>query len=164
MILASLGKLASKQDITSSDEDSTNVIKIAAVDWAAMTDLWWVVQTTTVAATASTFKFALVLAKEAALTNTIEVMSVLIAAITDKRVATVGRFIAAFNIGKQMKQLLETDASDYAYIGGLREVSAGTISVNESLSFTEPRTIDHRQVVDSNIDNSIDVASAGSGA
>jgi len=164
MILASLGKLAVKQALTSSNQDSTNVIQIAAVDWAAMTDLWWVVQTTTVAATTSTFKFALVLSKEATLDTNIEVMSVLIAAITDLRVATVGRFIAAFNVGKMLKQILETDVSDYAYIGGLRTVSAGTISVNEFLSFAEPHTIDHRMTVDSNITNSIDVASAGSGA
>ena len=88
-----------------------------------------------------------------------------IAVITDKRVATVGRFIAAFNIAKQMAMMLEEDASDYAFIGQLNTLAGSTtISINANLSFTEPHTLQHRQVVDSNIDNSIDVASAGSGS
>ncbi len=166
MILASLGKLSVGQAITDADEISENVIQIAAIDWAAFTDVWWVVQTSVIAATAGTLKFELVLDTQVGLDGTqVQVCCVDIAAITDKRVATVGRFIAAFNIGKQMKQMLEEDASDYAFIGMENTLSASTtISVNSSLSFTEPHTIPHRQVVESNIDNSITVASAGSGA
>ena len=111
MILASLGKLSIAQDITGSDEDSTNVIQLATVDWGAFTDLWWVVMTTTVAATAGTLKFELVLATAANLTTAVQVCCVDIAAITDKRTATIGRFIAAMNIGKQLKQMLEDDLS-----------------------------------------------------
>ncbi len=165
MILASLGKLGIAQDITGSDEDSTNVIKIAAVDWGAMTDLWWVVQTTTVAAVAGTLKFELVLSKETTLDTNVQVCCVDIAAITDLRVATVGRFIAMLNVGKTMAMMLETDLSDYQYIGQLNTLAGSTtISINSNLSFTEPDTLQHRQIVDSNIDNSIDVASIKSGA
>jgi hypothetical protein len=167
MILPSLGKLSVAQDITASDEDSTNVIQVAAVDWAAMTDLWWVVQTTTIAAgdSADTFDFSLVMSQETTLDTNKTVAMVSITGIADKRLATIGRFIAAFNIGKQMKQMIEEDASDYPYIGQLNVLSAGaTVSINSNLSFTEPHTVVHRQVVDSNIDNSIAVASVGSGA
>lgn len=165
MILASLGKLSVQQAITDADEDSTNVIQIAAIDWAGMTDIWWTVQTAVVAATAGTLKFELVMSQEAALDTNIQVACVDIAAITDKRVATVGRFIAAFNLSKVLAMMLEEDASDYPFIGMRYTLSTSTtISVNANLSFTEPHTLQHRMVVDSNIDNSIDVASAGSGA
>ena len=164
MILASIGKFSVAQDYTST-EDSTNVIQIAAVDWAAMTDLWWVVQTSTIAATAGTIKVALVMSQETTLDTNLEIMSVLIAAITDLRVATVGRYIAAFNLGKQLKQMAETDASDYPYLGMIVTCAGSTsISLDAELSFTEPPTIPHRMTVDSNITNSIDVASVGSGA
>jgi hypothetical protein len=167
MILASLGKLSVQQAITAADEDSTNVIQIAVVDWAAMTDLWWVIQTTTIAAgdSADTFAFSLVMSQETTLDTNKIVAAVNITGIADKRLATTGRFIAAFNIGKQMKQMLEEDASDYPYIGQTNVLSTGaTVSINSNLSFTEPHTIPHRMVVESNIDNSIAVASAGSGA
>ncbi len=164
MILASLGKLSVAQVLTTS-EISENVIEIAQVDWAAMTDLWWVVQTTTIASVAGTMKFELVMATAAGLGTAVQVCCVDIAAITDLRVATVGRFIAALNIGKTMAMMLETDMSDYEFIG-MKNTCAGstTIGINANLSFTEPPTLKHRQVVDSNIDNSIDVASIKSGA
>lgn len=162
MIMASLGKLAVNQSLSGSDEDSTNVIQVAAVDWSAFTDLWWVVQTTVIAATTSTFKFSLVFSKEASLTTNVEIMSVLLADYDDLRAATVGNFIAAFNIGDQMKQMLEGDMSDYLYIGGLREISAGTIYVNESLSFTKPHSLIHRMTTISNVVPP-SVASGGSG-
>ncbi len=165
MILASLGKLSVAQDITGSDEDSTNVIQIAAVDWGAMTDLWWVVQTTTIAATAGVMKFELVLSQETTLDTNVQVCCVDIAVITDLRVATVGRYIAMLNVGKTMAMMLEADLSDYVYIGQLNTLAGSTtISINSNLSFTEPPTLKHRQIVDSNIDNSIDVASIKSGA
>ena len=165
MILASLGKLSVKQALTDADPDSTNVIQVAAIDWGAMTDVWLVVQTSTVAATAGTIKVELVMSQESTLDTNVQVCCVDIAAITDKRVATVDRFIAMMNIGKTLAMMLEENASDYPYIGMRYTLSTGvTISVNAFLSFTEPITLQHRQVVDSNIDNSIDVASAGSGA
>ncbi len=165
MILASLGKLSVQQTLTGT-EISENVIQIAALDWAAWTDVWWVVQTTTIASVVGAMTFKLVFDTQVGLDGTqVEVMGVDIAAITDLRVATVGRFIAAFNVGKQMKQMLEEDASDYAFIG-MENVCAGstTLGINAFLSFTEPHTIPHKMTVESNIDNSIAVASAGSGS
>lgn len=166
MILASLGKLSVGQAITDADEISENVIQIAAVDFSAMTDLWWVVQTNVIAATAGTLKFELVLDTQVGLDGTQrQVMAVEIAAITDLRVATTGRFIAAFNVGKQMMQFLEADGSDYEFIGMENTLSTSTtITIDAWLSFTEPHTLQHRMQVESNIDNSIDVASVGSGA
>ena len=164
MILASIGNLSVAQTLTST-EISGNVIQIAAVDWANFTDLWWVVQTDTIASVVGAMTFKLVLDTQVGLDGTqVEVMGVDIAAITDLRVATVGRFIAAFNVGKQMMQLLEEDASDYAFIGNEYTCAGSTtLGVNSWLSFTEPHTLQHRMQVESNIDNSIDVASAGSG-
>jgi hypothetical protein len=166
MILASLGKFSVAQAITDADEISENVIQIATVDWGAMTDVWWVVQTNVVAATAGTLKFELVLDTQVGLDGTqVQVCCVDIAAITDKRTATAGRFIAALNVTKTLAMMLEEDVSDYAFIGMENTLSAATtITIDAWLSFTEPHTLQHRMEVESNIDNSITVASAGSGA
>ena len=163
MILAALGKLSVAQDITGADEISENVIEIAALDYIGFSDLWWVVDTETVAATAGTLKFELVLAQEAALTNTVQVCCVDIAAITDLRVATIGRHIVALNVGKMMVNMLDTDGSDYEFIG-MHNTLAGstTISINAVLSPTEPPTEPHRMVVTSNV-GVPSVASVGSG-
>lgn len=166
MILTSVGNFSVAQDITGSDEISENVIQIATVDWGAMTDVWWCVQTETAAATAGILKFELVMDTQVGLDGTqVQVCCVDIAAITDLRVATAGRFIAALNVSKMLAMILEDDASDYAFIG-MENTLAGstTISINAWLSFTEPVTIQHRMQVESNITNDIDVASAGSGA
>lgn len=166
-VLPSLGKLSVAQAITASNEDSTNVIQIAAVDFAAMTDLWWVVDTNVIAAgdSSDTFQFDLVMSQETTLDTNKLVCSVLITGIADKRLATIGRHIAAFNIGKQMSQMIEEDASDYPYIGQLNTISSGgTLTIDAVLGFNEPPTLKHRMAVVSNIDNSIAVASAGSGA
>jgi hypothetical protein len=85
MILAQKGKLSVAQAITDADEISENVIQYDAVDYAAISDLWWVVDTNVAAATAGTLKFALVMATAANLATSVEVCSVLIAAITDKQ-------------------------------------------------------------------------------
>jgi len=164
MILASLGKLSVAQTLTGT-EISTNVIQIDTVDWGAMTDLWWVVQTTTAATVEGAMEFALVFDTQVGLDGTqLQIMNVEIAAIGDLRVATVGRFIAAFNIGKVMKQMLETDLSDYAFIG-MEYTCAGstTLAVNASLSFTEPHTIHHKMPTVSNVIPP-SVASVGSGS
>lgn len=163
MILAQKGKLSVAQAITDADEISENVIQYDAVDYAAITDLWWVVDTNVVAATAGTLKFALVMATAAGLGTAVEVCSVLIAAITDKRVATVGRHIVAINIGKMLKEMLETAGSDYAFIGMKNTLSASTtITINASLSPTEPPTLHHKMTTVSPVGVPA-IASAGSG-
>ncbi len=165
MILAALGKLSVAQAITAADEDSTNVIQIPAADYVAFSDLWWVVDTAVIAAGdgSDTFDFSLVMSQEAALTTNKVVCSVSITGIADLRLATIGRHIIAINVGKQMVNMLDTDASDYPFIGQINVLSAGaTVSINAALSPTEPRTEPHRMVVTSDV-GTPDVASADSG-
>ncbi len=163
MILASLGKLSVAQAITDSDEISENVIQSAALDYVNFSDLWWVVDTAVVAATAGTLKFALVLATTAALTTSVEVCSVLIAAITDLRVATIGRHIVALNLGKTLTQMLDDDGSTYPFIGIKYTLSASTtITVDAALSPTAPWTEYHKMVTESPVGVPA-IGSAGSG-
>ena len=163
MILDQKGKLSVAQAITDADEISENVIQYAAVDYAAMTDLWWVVDTNVVAATAGTLDFALVMSTSAALTTSQEVCSVAVAAITELRVATAGRNIVAVNVGKMLKQMMETDGSDYIYVGMKNTLSTSTtISIDAVLSPTEPQTLHHKMVVESNVSVPA-ISSAGSG-
>lgn len=147
MIKPFLGTLSQAQAITAADEISENVMQITAADYANITDPWWVVDTSVIAAgdSADTFKFELVLAQEAALTNVKQVCAVEITGIADKRLATAGRHILALNVGKMLKDILDTDLSDYPFIGMLNTLSAGaTISLDAVLSNSEPATEYHR--------------------
>ena len=168
MILASLGKLCVAQTIASAQtDDSDNVIQIAAVDYAGLTDVWWNVTTNTVATgdASDTYKFQLVLATAANLTTFKEVLSKTVTDFEAKSLVTAGRNIIAVNLGKSLKEMLEDDGSTYPFIGMIITISSGAeIVIDAGLAFVEPRTIKHRMQVVSNIDNSIDVASAGSGA
>ena len=147
MIIPFLGKLSVAQAITGSDENSENQIQVAAIDYANLTDVWWVVDTVVVAATAGTLKFALVLATSNTLGTSVEVCSVLIAAITDKRVATIGRHIVSLNVGKMLKDMLDTDGSTYPFIGQKNELAGTTtITIDSVLSTSEAATEYHRQV------------------
>lgn len=163
MILDQKGKLSVAQAITDADEISENVIQYAAVDYAAITDLWWVVDTNVAAATAGTLDFALVMATAANLATSQEVCSVAVAAITELRVATAGRNIVAINVGKMLKQMMETDGSDYIFIGMKNTLSTSTtITIDAVLSPTEPQTLHHKMVVVSNVTVPA-ISSAGSG-
>lgn len=152
MILEEFGVLATAQDLTGSDEISENVILMAAIDYTAITDLWWVVDCETAAATAGTIKFELVIATAAALGTAIQICCVDIAAITDVRVATAGRRIAAFNVGNMMVDMLTTAGSDYPYCG-MKNTLQGTttVSINASLSTGKPPTMPNQQVTRSNV-------------
>ena len=166
MILEAKGKLSVAQTIASAQtDDSDNVIQYAAVDYAAMTDLWWVVDTN-VAATgdgSDTFGFDLVMSQEATLDTNKVVCSVDITGIADLRLATAGRHIVALNVGKMLKDMLETDGSDYPFVGMIVAVSAGAqLVIDASLSPTEPHTIHHKMVVTSPVGVPA-IASAGSG-
>lgn len=164
MIIPSLGKLCVAQAITDADQISENVIQLPATDYAHITDAWWVVDTNVVAATVGTLKFELVLAQEAALTNVVQVACVDIAAITDKRVATAGRHIVAMNVGKMLKDMLDTDGSDYPFIGEKHTLSSNTtITINSVLSTSEPPTESHRMQTVSNVTVPA-ICSPGSGA
>ena len=111
MIIPSLGKLCVTQALTDADDISDNVLQIPAIDYVAMTDVWWVVDTNVIAATVGTIKLSLVMATGANLATSVQVACVEIAAITDKRVAKAGRHIVAMNVGKMLKDMLDTDGS-----------------------------------------------------
>jgi hypothetical protein len=165
MLIASLGKLSVAQDLTAGATDSQNVIQMPAVDYANITDAWWVIDTETIAAgdAADTFKFELVLSQESTLDTNKQVCAVEITGIADLRLATAGRHIVSLNVGKMLKEMLDTDGSDYPFIGLISTISAGsTVSINASLSPTEPQSETHRQITESNVDIPT-VASAGSG-
>jgi len=154
MILASKGKLSVAQTITAADEISENVIQMIAADYAGLTDLWWVVDTNVIATGdgADTFKFALVISTSDALTTNQEVCSVNITGYADLRLATAGRHIAALNVGKMLKEIMETSGDTYYFVGMENTLSDGsTISIDASLSPTEPQTLHHKMVTVSNV-------------
>lgn len=147
MIKPFLGTLSQAQAITASDEDSEDVMEIVADDYNNITDVWWVVDTNVIAAgdSADTFTFALVVSQENTLDTNKEVCSVTITGIADIRLATAGRHIIAINVGKQLKDMLDTDGSDFPFIGMLNTLSAGaTISIDAVLSNSAPATEYHR--------------------
>lgn len=154
MILAFLGKLATAQDLTAGATDSENVMQVSANDFVHPTDVWLTIDTETIATGdgSDTYKFQLVLSQEATLDTNKEVCSVTVTGYADKRLATAGRHIVALNVGKMLKDILDSDGSDYPYIGLISTISDGaTISINAALSTSEPPTEYHRQVVDSNV-------------
>jgi hypothetical protein len=158
MILDRLGKLQSGATaLAAGAVDSDNVIQTAALDFASLTDLWWVVKTAvapTVAGTTSTFKFDLVLSQEATLDTNVEVLSRTVTS-TASKCLVANRNIININVGKMLKDLLETDGSSYPYIGMIITLVDGNgnadLQVEAALSPSEPRTDDHAQVVTSNV-------------
>jgi hypothetical protein len=154
MILPFLGILSTAQDLTSGSTDSENVIQLPATDYIGITDVWWVVDCETVATGdgSDTFDFILYLSQEATLDTNIEVCSVGFTGYADIRIATAGRHIAALNVGKMLKDMLDTSGSDYPFIGMISTISAGsTVSINAALSNSEPQTEYHSQVNVSNV-------------
>lgn len=165
MILATLGKLAVAQDLTVGSIDSTNVIQLPAIDYVGLTDVWWVVDCETIATGdgSDTFDFILYMSQESTLDTNIEVCSVGFTGYADKRIATAGRHIVALNVGKMLKDMLDTDGSSYPFIGMISTISAGaTVSINAALSPTEPPTESHRMTTVSPVTVPA-IASAGSG-
>lgn len=155
MILTAFGTLSAAQVVTNT-EDSDNVIQYtpdgSGVAYSAMTDIWWVVSTYTAADVEGTLKFELVMAQESGLSNVLQVCCVDIAVIGDKRVATAGRFIAAINVGKTLKQMIEDTGSDYEFIGMIITLAGSTtITIDAELSPTEPHTIHHKMATESNV-------------
>ena len=152
MILDQKGKLSVAQALTAGSTDSTNVIQMVAADYAGLTDLWLTVDTNVAAGGSGTIKIALVISTEAALTTTVEVCSVLCAAVTDLRVATAGRHIIAANIGKMLKEIMETTGDTYYFVGLIYTLgSSATLTADAVLSPSEPQTIHHKMVTESNV-------------
>lgn len=155
MILTELGKLSTAQDLTSNTTtDSENVIQVSALDWGMLTDIFWVVDTETVATgdADDTYRFQLVVSQEATLDTNIEVLSRTVTGYTAYSIAGAGRHIICCDIRKMLNEILGTGLSSYPYLGMISYISTGaTISINAALSPTEPPTIPHSQAVVSNV-------------
>jgi len=154
MILTALGKLSTAQDLSSETAISENVIRVTALDWGQMTDVWWVVDTETIATGdgSDTYQFQLVLSAAAALTAAIQILSRTVTGYAAWSLAVAGRRIVCCNVGKMLNDILGTGLSAYPYLGMSSTISAtSTLSINAALSPYEPRTIPHAQAVDSNV-------------
>jgi hypothetical protein len=158
MILTELGKICTAQDLTSnSTTDSENIIRFTALDWGMITDVWWVVDTETVATgdANDTYQFQLVLSTYSGSTlqgTSVEVLSRTVTAYTAWSLAGAGRRILSCNVGKMLNDILGTGLSDYPYLGMISYISDGaTVSINAALSPYEPRTIPHSQAIVSNV-------------
>ena len=163
MILATLGKLSVAQALTAGATDSTNVIQIPAADYIAFADAWLVITTIVVAGGSGTLTFDLVMATAANLTTNVSVVRSYLASEADIRAATIGRHIAALNLGKMLVQMLNESGSTYPFVGLICTLSSSaTITIDAAISPTEPWTEYNRMVTDSPI-GVPGVASAGSG-
>jgi hypothetical protein len=154
MILTKLGVLSKAQDLSSETAISSNVILQEALDWGSITDVWWVVDTETIATGdgSDTYAFQLVLSAAAALTNAVQIASRTVTGYQAWSLAVAGRRILALNVGKMINEILGTGLSDYPYLGMSSTISAtSTLSINAALSPYEPITIPHAQAVDSNV-------------
>lgn len=151
--------LCKAQDLTAGSTASTDQAKMTAKEYSGITDLWLVVDTETVATgdASDTFKIELRVATSTALTTYLQVLCVDITSNADARLATAGNNILRLNIGKQVRTIAQhlrdaqslTDAS-YIYVGLYTTISAGaTLSLNGSLSPSEPHTDYFTQIVDS---------------
>lgn len=164
MVRPCLGTLSTAQALTAGTTVGEFVIQGPALDYAAITDVWLTIDTVVAASGSGTLQFDLVLGDAEGLDSTnVVAVRIYCAAVTDKRVATAGRHITAINVGKVLKQMLDTDGSSYPYVG-LVSTLGGTaaITINASLSATEPQSEMHRMTTESNVTVPA-VASAGSG-
>lgn len=155
MILTKLGKLSTAQDFTSGQtKDSENVIQVEALDWGALTDVWWVVDTETIATGdgSDTFQFQLVLSAESTLDTNVEIASRTVTGYAAWSLAVAGRRILALDIGTMLNDILGTGLSTYPFLGMITAVSSGaTLSINAALSPYKPQTIPHSQAINSNV-------------
>ena len=161
-----VGTLSTAQDLTSgSTTDSENVIQIDDLDFGSPTGLWWFVETETVATGdgSDTYQFQLLVAQEAGLDNTKEILSRTVTGYQDNSIERAGGRIVCVNIAKMINEVLGDDLSSYPYIGMISTISSGAgISINACLTNAEPPTESHSQSVTSNVGTPT-VASAGSG-
>jgi hypothetical protein len=151
MIIPKLGNLSKAQDLTPTTEDSTDVIQMAAIDFAGYTDVWLVIDTETIATGdgSDVFDFSLVVSQESTLDTNLEVVALRITGYADARLATANNRILEVNIGTMLARLQD---EDYDFLGLIYGVTTGgTLSVNASIMTGKPRTISHAQVVVSNV-------------
>lgn len=155
MILSLPGKLSTNQSCPSATAtDSENVILMDARDWAAFTDLWWVVDTSVIATGdgSDTYQFQLLLSAEATLDTNAEILSRTVTGYQAWSLGTAGNHIVCCNIGKMLNEILGTGLSDKPYLGMISTVSSGgAVYINAALSPSEPPTINHAQITTSNV-------------
>lgn len=154
MILQHLGDICTAQDLSVGSTDSEDVILMAAVDWTALTDVYWVVETETIATGdgADTYQFQLVLSQEATLDTNIQVLSRTITGYASWSIAAVERLIVGCNICNMLNDIVGTGLSDYPYLGMISTISAGaTVSINASISPSPPKTSFNSQTIRSNV-------------
>ncbi len=163
MILATLGKLSVAQALTNGTTDSTNVIQLPASDFIAFADAWLVITTVVIAGGSGTLTFDLVMSTASTLDTNVTVIRSYLAAITDIRAATIGRHIAALNLGKMLVQMLNESGSTYPFVGLVCTLSSSaTITIDAAISPTEPWTEYNRMITESPVTVPA-IASAGSG-
>ena len=159
MLLDKLHVLCKAQDLTVGSAASTDQVKMTAKEWSALTDLWLVVDTETIAVGdgSDTFKYELRVATSTTLTTYLQSDCIEITGYADARLATAGNHVRCINIGKEVRDRAQAlrDAqtltdTDYIYVGLFSTVSDGaTHSINAALSPSEPHTDYFRQIVDS---------------
>ena len=154
MILQDFGELCTAQDFSAEAKDSENVLLMAAVDWTSLTNVYWVVQTETIATGdgSDTYAFVLYASQEETLDTIIQIASVTVSGYASYTLATAGNNIVNLNICDQVHQILGTDLSDYPYLGMITTISAGaTISINAALSPSPAPSPYNSQVLRSNV-------------
>jgi len=127
---------------------------MAAVDWTALTDVYWVVQTETVATGdgSDTYQFQLLCSTAATLDTNRQLLSITITGYTTYPLAGADRNIVNVNIRDQIHAVMGTDLSSYPYLGMISTISAGaTISINAAISPSPGQSNFNSQTLRSNV-------------
>jgi len=151
MILPKLGKLSVAQALTPTTQDSTNVILMSAIPFAAWADVWLTIDTNVIATGdgSDVFDFSLVVSQEDTLDTNLEVVAQRITGIADSRLATAGNRIMEVNLGSMLTRLMD---ADYDYLGLVLGVTGGaTLSIDAVIQSSRPQTIPRKQPVVSNV-------------
>ena len=151
MILAKLGKLSVAQAVDfNAAEDSENVIGIGSLEDCpdgAFLDI----ETAVAASGTGAITIDLVVALEATLDNVVKVMSIVMAAVTDKRIATAGAHVVGCSIPREVRELAEQ--LGYDFIGLIYTCTSSlAVSFNAAISPSQPRSRGKSQIVTSNVD------------
>ncbi|MDD5328083.1 MAG: hypothetical protein PHY02_09785 [Phycisphaerae bacterium] len=151
MILTKPGKLCVAQEFSyaTGAEDSENKLNIGTVE--DVPDGTWIdIENAAAPAGTGALTINLVVALEATLDNVISVLQVVIAAVTDKRIATKGAHILGCSLPREVRELAEQ--LGYDYIGLIvTPTSSLVVSLNAAISPSQPRTRDKAQTVESNV-------------
>lgn len=159
MILETLGRLADGDALTAGqDLVSSSVIDIGASGLSDPNNMGnvWLVITTDVAAggAAGTITFDLRVAANVDMVSStpISVMSIIVPAITDHRVATAGDYIYRGTLPFEVWSIANHYGDTYTYLGLFVTTSAAsTITYSAAVSNSKPPTDFNTQVIRSNV-------------